>query len=365
MLHPLKPPIKQVEDRLLDLIEWQEKLLVFAANHTDANETALRTALGDVFTDWLMEKRYTGLRNSLAELVTCPASDKQAVLQDFEHDQNFWLGDPSFRFAYDMRTDAHKFGRKCLNLFYEIFYAFDKLLQIDEPFKRTNLYEGYLSNNPNLARVCPFCDGSFTRELPKKGKITKVTLEHFFHKAAHPTICLHPHNLFPCCAICNSQRADQEMLWLDEAPLSMGDIFHPILNPARNNIEIRYYSRDIHSPDDLEFVKIYKEDWHKAIGVYSTLYRIPARWKELWTEVESVVQTRLWAAIDNHRDSGNAAPSLVEFDNMIGLIIRSLKRYSNRYEYPAHRWLVWVRSESDRVRKLHQAYVVVGTSSVF
>lgn len=372
MLHPLEALPTEVETKLLALVDRQQELLEFAVNtssntrllrdhgsydFTEAAETLLRSKLGDNFTDWLSLVEYTGIRINLERLVGHSKADKESVLRDFDHDQAFWLDDdPSFRFAFDPRKSAaHGAAKGCLNPFFERFFGFELLLPDGTGFRKREIYDGYVSKNPTIDRVCGFCDGSMKRDRPKRQR-KEYTLEHFFHKELHPSICMHPYNLIPCCDVCNDLRGEHEVLEVDGRALALGEIFHPLLRPARENVELRYYSDDL-QPEELEFMRIHVEAWESAISVYSKLYRIPERWLEMWTDIDSVVSGRLRGLIESHRTSGNDEISFNDFEKMVHAAIRSLQGYAYRFEYPAHHWLMWARNDSRRLELLYRSHV--------
>jgi hypothetical protein len=358
MLHPLNPLPPELEDKLLKLIDRQRELLLFAVNHGAFDDDVLRESLGDRFTEWLHIDKYTGVLIYLEQLVGSPQADKESVLRDFDHDQEFWLGDdPSFQFAFDPNsTDAHKAAKGCLNPFFEEFFGFDLLLTNGTGFRKRDIYDGYVLTNSTVDRVCGFCDGSMKRDRPKR-QGRDYTLEHFFHKESHPSISMHPYNLVPCCEVCNKERGNREALEVDGRVLTLGEIFHPLLRPARENVELRYYSQGL-EPEELEFIRIDREEWESAITVYSELYRIPERWLELWADIDGVVGGRLRALIDLHRNSQGAGITPIAFEQMVHSVLRSLQDYTARYEYPAHYWLMWARNDRRRLKMLYQSHVV-------
>lgn len=359
MLHPLNPLPVDVERKLLTLVDRQRELLEFAVNHTVFDPSDFRKTCGDGFADWLNEKQYTGVLNNLKQLIQCPQSEKEQVLSDFDHDQEFWLNESSFQFSFDpQKTGAHKAAKGCLNPFFEKFYRFDLLLRDSESLVKRDIFEGYVKKNPSVRGVCAFCDGSMKKDQPRQ-RFRDYTLEHFFQKDQHPSICLHPYNLIPCCEICQEERGNKEALELNGAPLKFGDIFHPLLRPARERVELQYYSYDL-EPEDLKFVDAYLEDCSKGVAVYSQLYRVPQRWKELWMEIDDVVKGRLAGLIENHKYSNNAEVTLRDFEQMIHIAIRSLQPFTNRYAYPACRWLMWARNDPRRVAMLYKSMVTVG-----
>lgn len=101
MLHPLKPPDRQCEGDLIALIAWQRKTLQYARDHTQFLRDTFRQFMGDDFVDWFEDSRRNGhkkqktafnkFKQSLEDLVKCDSNQKQMVLNDFEHDQDFYL----------------------------------------------------------------------------------------------------------------------------------------------------------------------------------------------------------------------------------------------------------------------------------
>jgi hypothetical protein len=132
MLHPLKPPDRQCEDNLLALIDWQRKMLIYARDQDQFRSATFRQFMGDDFADWFEDSRTNGhedqkrafnkFQQNLIALAKCDLTKKQMVLDDFEHDQEFYLHleDPDFIFAFSPRiSTAHEKAQVCLNSFYE------------------------------------------------------------------------------------------------------------------------------------------------------------------------------------------------------------------------------------------------------
>ncbi|MCA9872846.1 MAG: hypothetical protein KC441_04310, partial [Anaerolineales bacterium] len=346
----------QVIDDLLALIDRQRQLLEFACNQDQFDESVLRADLGDQFAGWIL--RHSDLSNSLTQLLSCVQADKAKVLADFDHDQNFWdqMDDSTFKFAFSLdKSTAHKKAKECLNFFYGAISATGPLFPTPKQFKRADIINGYIETNPLLRFICPCCDGNWP-ELSGKDK-TPYTLEHFFHKEAHPTICLHPFNLIPMCEVCNSRRGDKEVL--GTAPgIQVGahKIFHPLFRPAKEKVELQYYSPDLR-PERLQFVNLptQLDDWREAIAVYDRLYEIPQRWQERWDEIDSVISIQLRTALEAHRYMQQTPLSLIDFERLLGGIIKSLNEHNGRYQYVAQRWLVWAKQYY--LERLYEAHV--------
>lgn len=358
MLHRLNPPTAQIEDDLLALVERQRQLLTFACNHDHFDESALRVTLGDQFTEWIL--RHSDLRNFLTHLLSCAPADKAEVLADFDHDQEYWaqLNDSTFQFSFSPnKSDAHQYAKECLNCFYTLINSSARLLSPPRQFKRADIIDGYIQENLFLKQICPCCDGNWP-EKPGRND-TPYTLEHFFHKEEHPTICLHPYNLVPMCDVCNSRRGNKEVL--ESAPgiqVGVHKIFHPLFRPAKENVELQYYSPDLR-PERLQFVNLPTQlgDWSEAITVYDRLYEIPQRWQERWDEIDSVISMQVRTALEAHKYMQQTPPTLIDFERLLGGVINALNEHNGRYQYVAQRWLVWAKQYY--LERLYEAHVTV------
>jgi hypothetical protein len=374
MLHPLKPVDRQCEDDLFGLIDWQRKTLTYAYKHDQFRSDIFRTFMGDAFADWFEEslanghdkqkKTFNNFQQKLNALVKCDPTQKQIVLEDFEHDLDFYfhLDDSDFIFGFSPGiSDAHKHAQVCLNAFYE-FLTWEipgALTKSGRNFHRRDIVRSYLDQNPILAIVCPCCDNSWPE--PKRENGTPHTLEHFFHKEAHPTICLHPYNLIPVCDICNGRRGNKEMLCPTvDADLAISQIFHPIERPAREYAQLEFRSRRL-QPEMMYFVNSPKriDDWQAAIDAYRELYDIPRRWQTNWTQVQQTANSAIRYALQGlQHASGLITPE--QFERELSAIVKTFMPdngggHYGRYQYPAGRWLLWAKE--NYLNELYAAHV--------
>lgn len=355
MLHPLNPPDRQCEDDLFALIEWQRKMLTYARDHAQFQLNTLRQFMGDDFTDWFEDSRTNGQRDqkkafnnfqqNLNALAQCALPQKQMVLNDFELDQNFYfqLNEPNFIFAFSPQISlAHEKAKVCLNAFYEFLtWSFPGALTVSHcDFHRQDIIQSYLDQNPILQSVCPCCDNSWPE--PNRANRTPYTLEHFFHKEEHPSICLHPYNLIPMCSVCNGRRGNKEMLLPDEVTeLTINQIFHPLERPVRNYAILEFRSQRL-EPEIINFVNspIRTDDWQPAIAAYEAVYEIPSRWKMNWSAVAQTANNAIYHAL-----LGVQAPvSKIQFSQLLERIEAKLMQDYGRYQYPAGRWLAWAKT---------------------
>ncbi|MEM7118486.1 MAG: hypothetical protein AAF614_39050 [Chloroflexota bacterium] len=360
MLHRLSPPAVQVEENLFALVGRQRQLLHFACSHTDYDEGAFRSELGDSFADWIQAGRHSCLLDDFKQLISCATVDKRLVLADFNHDQKFWEQSDSatFQFAFSpSKTAAHQHAKECLNAFYKSLNSLARLLPVPQQFKRKNVVDGYIATNPFLARICPCCEGDWSEQVSRSQ--TPYTLEHFFHKGEHPTICLHPYNLIPMCDVCNSRRGNKEMLHSETGTyIGIDKIFHPLLRPAIECVELQYYSIDLNKPEKLKFVNLptQLDDWSEAIEGYNFVYEIPKRWQERWNEIDGIIATQVRVALNAHYYSQQSPISRIDFERILSGIILGLNKSAARYHYPAQRWLTWAKQY--KLQDLYEAHVM-------
>ncbi|MCL4266662.1 MAG: hypothetical protein KJ069_25950 [Anaerolineae bacterium] len=355
MLHPLNPPDRQCEDDLFALIELQRKTLTYALNHNQFGFDTFRIFMGDDFFDWFEDGRNNGQRDqkkafnnfhqNLIALTKFDAAKKQTILDDFDHDQNFYfhLDDHDFMFAFSpVISAAHENAKACLNSFYEFLsWGFPAILMPSgRVFYRQDIVQSYIDRNPILVKVCPCCDNSWPE--PDRAHKTPYTLEHFFHKDEHPTICLHPYNLIPMCRVCNGRRGKKEMLSpKDDIDLSIDQIFHPLERPVRKHADLEFRSRRL-EPEIMRFVNLPTriDDWQIAINAYEDVYEIPSRWQANWREIESAASNAISYAIQ-----GVGVPvSRIRFGQELDRIVETFMRDYGRYQYPAGRWLIWAKT---------------------
>lgn len=358
MLHRLKPPTESVESNLFALVDRQRQLLDYARRHNTYNEQLLDAELGHSFASWLTARRQNDLLEALKQLIICSEAEKDDVLNGFDHDQEFWapVDESLFQFAFSpTKTKAHEHAKKCLNTFYKSIPSLAPLLPSPQQFRPEDIIEGYIATNPFLKLLCPCCDGSWPEQAGRER--TPYTLEHFFHKDAHPTVCLHPYNLIPVCGVCNTRRGNKEVLESDsEKSLGIHKIFHPLFRPAKEYVELQYYSRGL-NPERLQFVNLptQLDDWREAIEVYDLVYEIPKRWQGQWHQIDEVIGIQIRAGLQGYLSREQPPISLSDFEGIISRIIKDLKEPPGRYQYPAHRWLEWAKQY--RLENLYEAHV--------
>jgi hypothetical protein len=375
MLHPLKPVDRQCEDDLLALVDWQRKTLTYACTHDQFRSNTFRTFMGDAFADWFEESRTNGhdkqekafnkFQQELTALVKCVPTQKQTVLDDFEHDLDFYfrLDDPDFMFAFSPDiSEAHNKAQVCLNAFYE-FLTWEipgALTKSGHNFHRQDIVRSYLEQNPILLAVCPCCDNIWPE--PTRTNNTSYTLEHFFHKEEHATICLHPYNLIPLCNACNSHRGNKEMLCpTGNADIAISQIFHPIERPAREYAQLEFRSRHL-QPEKLFFVNSPKriDDWQAAIEAYQAIYDIPGRWQTNWKQVQNTANSAIRYAVQGLQ-SGSGSITQEQFEHILNTIVKTFMPDKGEqdygcYQYPAGRWLTWAKE--NYLCDLYKAHVV-------
>lgn len=369
MLHPLNPPDRQCEDDLFSLIEWQRKMIVYARDHTQFQLNTFRQFMGDDFANWFeasrtngqqdQKKAFNNFQQNLNALAKCDLSQKQMVLNDFEHDQNFYfhLDDPIFMFAFSPQiSTAHEKAKICLNSFYEFLtWGFPGCLMASHcDFYRQDIVQNYLDQNPILLSICPCCDNSWPE--PSRANKTPYTLEHFFHKEEHPTICLHPYNLVPMCGVCNGRRGNKEMLSpTGNVDITINQIFHPLERPVCNYAQLEFRSRSL-KPELMSFVNLPTriDDWQSAIDAYEAVYEIPSRWRASWSEIENTASQAILHALQASFRIGGPI-SRERFSQELELIERTLMQNYGRYQYPAGRWLAWAKA--NYMEKLYEAHV--------
>jgi len=374
MLHPLKPVDSQCEDDLLALIDWQRKTLAYACNYTRFRSDAFRAFMGDAFADWFedslanghdkQQKAFNKFRQNLEGLVKCDPIQKQMVLDDFEHDLDFYLHleNPDFMFAFSPGiSDAHEKAKVCLNAFYE-FLTWEipsTLTKSGRSFHRQDIVQSYLDQNPILSAVCPCCDNIWPEPTHENG--TPYTVEHFFHKEEHPTICLHPYNLIPMCGACNGRRGNKEMLCpTGDEDVAISQVFHPIDRPVREYAQLEFRSRRL-QPEMMYFANSPKrvDDWQTAIEAYKAIYDIPGRWQVNWNHVQHTANSAIRYALQGLRRM-NPLVTLDQFEQELNAIVKTFMPDKGeidygRYQYPAGRWLTWAKE--NYLNELYAAHV--------
>lgn len=188
-------------------------------------------------TQWV--RSHTSLCAPVAALhavVKGSAQHPRRVLAAFDHDVAFdqHLDDLGFRFEVAGLPPVLLGPLKALLvLFYDLLSAdkgFSALITGTREVSREALVQAFWSGNPDL-KVCPACDGKRPDSID--GRVFGHC-DHRFPKGVHPALSVHPLNLVPLCAECNSsfkvERNAAEKACLAEQFLP----YHrPVFGPAK------------------------------------------------------------------------------------------------------------------------------------
>lgn len=355
MLYPINPLETHYQNDLLGLAQWQRRMLVYLRSVAVFDMTTLRSNLGADFADWLnssllttnkkQKRAFNRFKQAMEQYARRDGGEKQTVIDDFDHDQTFAANLNNSRFIFAFSPDlsqTHELAKTLLNAFYE-FLTWEipgVLLPSGANLHRQHLVENYIAQNPLLRSICPCCDNRWPE--PQQSRGTSQTLEHFFHKEEHATICLHPSNLIPICYICNGRRDNKEALAPSATTtLTIDEIFYPLERAAIDYAELKLRGPLLHEPAQFIFENsaARTDDWSNAIAAYEDLYEIPSRWKARWTHIIPVATRAVQYALRSQATPIDARA----FNQLVTDVIRDMEHDDTYYRYPARRWLMWAR----------------------
>lgn len=356
MLHLINPPEGEVEENLFALVDYQRQLLAFAATSVACDLATLQASVRPDLTRWVTGKR--NLYTALIDLVACDVAEKAQVLQDFIHDQDFWItSDPNnFQFAFaSSATPAHQHAATCLKEFFQNLHASGAIVPHPSKARKEQIVEGYLETNPDLLGACPCCQGTWAEQASHGA--SSYTLEHIFHKEQYPTLSVHPYNLLPICNVCNQRRGNRDALRTPRgAQLTVGRAFHPFFRPVLEYVELECRSSGLR-PEQLRFRNLptHLEDWSEAVDTYAHLYEIPRRWEQRWYEIDALASLLIRTGIEA-RQHQTQPLTQEDFEQVVRMVIGRFRREHGRYHYPAQRWLEWALQY--RLPMMYEAHVV-------
>jgi hypothetical protein len=258
VLHKINFPgcVNQLEK----IVSFQRKLLNFACSGSTSlpiKESQLKTEFGDDIGEWLWNKLFTKrqsgknvqtkLHKALEKLIRYierHSTMSAKIMDAFDHDIQFdqYLNDPNFKFKYSgqLSLTVQKLVRGILTEFYTDLLSSSSgfppaIHGQTQKFNRDKFISSFWSANSKL-EVCPACDRP---RSPKVDNKIYSDADHFLPKSSYPFLSVHHANLVPLCLDCNrTMKGGRNPIDdPDNAPLI--NTFHPYLNPAIDQIDIK------------------------------------------------------------------------------------------------------------------------------
>lgn len=184
------------------------------------------------------------VHTAIEKLFQLPYLERTKLCDIFEHDSCFpqYMDDAAYQLKEDANQEEPVLKELC-NAVYEAASAGAGKTSEDRLNLDLKLYKSRFSKeNGALGRVCPVC----VREL--LFSMGEGELDHYFPRKKYPVLALHPYNLLPVCADCNSARIKHMKSPLDaqdRGPGELQNIFLPYLRPARPEVVFEV-SEDAH-----------------------------------------------------------------------------------------------------------------------
>lgn len=228
-----------------------------ADNPTDVQLSQIRQDFCDHFAQanfvpasiWLWGKP-VAIREPLLKLLAIPLPDKQGILEAYDADNDLEARFAEGRFHAgsipSASAAAATIAKSLLLNFYTRILADDgapaEYLVSTTALDRQVVLNAYRNAQRQLRlKVCPGCDGQPPSVTRRKDY---AELDHFFHKAKHQFLAIHPLNLTPFCDECNGDFKGQKDAIADgDAAVAdvtnLSEIYHPYFRPARDEVEVR------------------------------------------------------------------------------------------------------------------------------
>lgn len=163
-------------------------------------------------------------------------------------------------------------------------------------FSSALLRRKFLKLNGAFGRVCPVC----AREIYFSE--WEGDVDHYFPKAAHPTLMFHPYNLLPACADCNGLKNKSAKEPVDRKDAGAGElrtVFLPYLRSASREVKLSVVeSRDVERDLKIAINPGPGGDrWtRKRIKNMDRLYNLTGRWsgvlEGVYGDIEAEVQQK-------------------------------------------------------------------------
>lgn len=319
-------------DRLLD---FQEQLLQFCANHQSYDSAELRNVLGTEVFEWLNSSpTRQRILDNLKNYIKQDENIKGQVLEEFRQDRKFpeRITDRSYQLGLvNARFPLLKDLQRMLINFYEQFKDSGYPSQLcgcsNDHFTANDWWVGFQANNPQFL-TCPICDATLSG-----GK----SIEHFFPKGTYLAMSVHPYNLIPCCKGCNNEVKGEKDPFNG---FRITEMNIPYQRAITQDAELTFH-KDTNGNDVAEFVpKSSDPNAIMRIRNLEYLFEIPSRWNKNIPEISAIAIKELCDRISIYIENGEElSEDLIHrgIDRTITRLRRDWGKF--HFLYPATEWL--------------------------
>lgn len=241
-------------------------------------------------------------REAVEKVYLLPYLDRMRVYEAFQNDKDFprHIHDGGYRLSN--LSDVSENGYTALK---ELCACLSKITVKDAsgPQKsesRKKLYDSALvrrrfrERNGEFGQVCPVC----LREVYFSE--WEGDVDHYFPKAAHPTLTFHPYNLLPTCSDCNGPKnksSKEPVDRKDAGPGELRTVFLPYLRAASQEVELDVVESGS-AKNDLK-IAINPgpggDSWTgKRIENMDRLYHLSSRWRGVLEKVCGDMEAEGW-----------------------------------------------------------------------
>ena len=222
------------------------------------------------------------MHRAVDRLFRMEQGEREKIYKAIKHDMEFmdkkkWEKG-HFKLESDQLTGNAK---KIVDPFFKYFYdtvflkAHFRLKGLSKRgYNRDDLAADYFKGeNGKIRRICPVCLNTVSNGQKEE------TIEHYFPKEKYPCLCLHPYNLYFCCAACNSTYKGRETP-LKGKSRDLSKIFLPYLDTVKDQVQLEFENP---KDKDSEVVKMLpaeetEPDTGGKIKEFDRLFSLEERW---------------------------------------------------------------------------------------
>ena len=251
---------------------------------------ALETRLLPEFR-FLLSRR--GVRKAVEKVYQLPYLDRLRVYESFQNDKDFprHIHDSGYRLSNlsDVSEKGYAALKELCTCLSDI--TFKDASESQDSKSKKKLYDSALlrrrfrEHNGEFGQVCPVClQEVYFSEW-------EGDVDHYFPKAAHPTLTFHPYNLLPTCSDCNGPKnksSKEPVDPKDAGPGELQTVFLPYLRAASQEVELNV----VESGSAENYLKIAINPgpgggpWTgKRIENMDRLYHLSSRWRGVLEKV--------------------------------------------------------------------------------
>jgi hypothetical protein len=285
-------------------------------------------------------------------LLGLPAEQRWALAEAAEGDADFQsqLGVDGAMIAFSSLPDRVRKAARLLA--YPLYDRFQKtgfdIAAGSGParMRRADLEAGFWESNPALT-TCPAC--LIQRiERPLESGRSAVHFDHYLNRDSYPLLSVHPRNLVPVCASCNTvMKSNKDVLGpVGRGRAALSQVWFPYHSHGLDEASFEFRPQRV-LPESVA-LRGHDSDGERRAQAFTALFELPERWGRMLAGVYS--SAREWLAEADSED---------ELRSRLGEMISM--EYATGRNQPGFeikiRWLKWLHDDERALRALASAMV--------